>query len=88
MKMKKLLSAALAAAMVLSLAACGKKDQPAAGSQSGGNSEPSVHRRGTGNAASVEHGDRSLYCLAVRRNSAGAWSICGNGYTFEKTFIG
>ena len=36
MKMKKLLSAALAAAMVLSLAACGKKDQPApSGSQSG-----------------------------------------------------
>ena len=35
MKMKKLLSAALAAAMVLSLAACGKKDQPAqSGSQS------------------------------------------------------
>ena len=39
MKMKKLLSAALAAAMVLSLAACGKKDQPApSGSQSGSQS--------------------------------------------------
>lgn len=35
MKLKKLLSAALAAALVLSLAACGKKDQPAqSGSQS------------------------------------------------------
>ena len=39
MKMKKLLSAALAAAMVLSLAACGKKDQPAqSGSQPGSQS--------------------------------------------------
>ena len=39
MKMKKLLSAALAAALVLSLAACGKKDQPAqSGSQPGSQS--------------------------------------------------
>ena len=39
MKLKKLLSAALAAALVLSLAACGKKDQPApSGSQPGSQS--------------------------------------------------
>lgn len=36
--MKKMLSAMLAMAMVFSLAACGKKDQPAAGSQSGAQS--------------------------------------------------
>ena len=36
--MKKMLSAMLAMAMVFSLAACGKKDQPVAGSQSGAQS--------------------------------------------------
>ena len=56
MKMKKLLSAALAAALVLSLAACGKKDQPApSGSQPGSQSTS----QSTSQSASSQQADFS-----------------------------
>ena len=70
--MKKMLSAMLAMAMVFSLAACGKKDQPAAGSQSGAQST----------SGSQSTADDLTY--AVEAGSAGKAEVEALGYSFTE----
>ena len=70
--MKKMLSAMLAMAMMFSLAACGKKDQPAAGSQSGA--------QGGSQAGSASQSTADELTYAVEAGSAGEEVANENGF--------